>query len=317
MLEHLLDPFEIYRIPLDDWTQTAVDWLVQNFRPAFQAIRWPVAETLNALENFLVVIPPSIFLAFLFLVAWQFAGIRTATFCALAMAFLGFIGIWEESMVTLAMIITAVAFCALMGLPLGIWCGRSDRAEAVARPILDVMQTLPAFVYLVPIVMLVGIGNVPGVIITIFFALPPIIRLTSLGIRGVPESIVEAAYAFGSSDRQVLFKIQVPLAARTIMAGLNQTLMMALAMVTIASMIAVEGLGQLVLRGIGRLDVGLAALGGIGIVLLAMILDRVTQSVGVVERGKRGWNRRGPIGLLLSLAGRRRLRAGAERSVLK
>jgi glycine betaine/proline transport system permease protein len=165
------------------------------------------------------------------------------------------------------------------------------------------MQTTPAFVYLVPIVMLFGIGNVPGVVVTIIFALPPLIRLTNLGIRQVPADLVEAARSFGASPWQLLFKVQLPLALPTIMAGVNQTLMMALSMVVIASMIAVGGLGQLVLRGIGRLDMGMATIGGVAIVLLAIILDRITQAMGRQQGGKasRHWYDRGPAGLIRQL----------------
>ncbi|HHU7252909.1 TPA: ABC transporter permease subunit, partial [Escherichia coli] len=168
------------------------------------------------------------------------------------------------------------------------------------RPLLDAMQTTPAFVYLVPIVMLFGIGNVPGVVVTIIFALPPIIRLTILGINQVPADLIEASRSFGASPSQMLFKVQLPLAMPTIMAGVNQTLMLALSMVVIASMIAVGGLGQMVLRGIGRLDMGLATVGGVGIVILAIILDRLTQAVGrdSRSRGNRRWYTTGPVGLL-------------------
>ncbi|KMQ81785.1 glycine betaine transporter membrane protein, partial [Lasius niger] len=184
------------------------------------------------------------------------------------------------------LVLTALFFCILIGLPLGIWLARSKHAAKVIRPLLDAMQTTPAFVYLVPIVMLFGIGNVPGVVVTIIFALPPIVRLTILGIKQVPEDLIEAAESFGASPRQLLFKVQLPLAMPTIMAGVNQTLMLALSMVVIASMIAVGGLGQMVLRGIGRLDMGLAAIGGVGIVILAIILDRLTQSLGRDRRSK-------------------------------
>ncbi|MBG6245704.1 hypothetical protein CS369_14670 [Candidatus Symbiopectobacterium sp. 'North America'] len=181
------------------------------------------------------------------------------------------------------------------------WLARSERAAKVVRPLLDAMQTTPAFVYLVPIVMLFGIGNVPGVVVTIIFALPPIVRLTILGIRQVPADLVEAAEPFGASPHQMLFKVQLPLAMPTIMAGVKQTLMLALSMVVIASMIEVGGLGQMVLRGIGRLDMGLAAVGGVGIVILAIILDRLTQSLGRDRRshGNQSWYRTGPLGLIL------------------
>jgi glycine betaine/proline transport system permease protein len=240
------------------------------------------------------------------LLAWQASGRRLAIGAVISMAFVGLIGAWAETMVTLSLVITSVFFCLVIGLPTGIWLARSERATAVMRPILDAMQTTPAFVYLVPVVMLFGIGNVPGVVVTIIFALPPLIRLTSLGIRQVPEDLVEAARSFGASRSQLLFKVQLPLAMPTIMAGVNQTLMLALSMVVIASMIAVGGLGQMVLRGIGRLDMGLATIGGVGIVILAIILDRMTQAVGQARRDKptRHWYESGPAGLVMRLTGR-------------
>ena len=186
----------------------------------------------------------------------------------------------------------------LLGLPLGILMARSERLEKIARPLLDAMQTTPAFVYLVPVVMLFGIGNVPGVVVTIVFALPPLIRLTNLGIRQVRPDLIEAALAFGASPWQLLTRVQLPLAMPTIMAGINQTLMLALSMVVIASMIAVGGLGQMVLRGIGRLDMGLATIGGLGIVILAIILDRITQAMATQERKSGRWYESGPLGLL-------------------
>lgn len=299
MLSTLLNPFNNYTIPFAQWVQASVDWMTVAFRPAFQAARWPVAHLLDGLQGFFVSIPQSIFLLCLLLVGWQVAGLRTAVLCTLAMAFLGLIGVWQQTMVTLALICSAVVFSVAIGLPVGILVARNDRAEAIVRPVLDVMQTLPAFVYLVPIVMLVGIGNVPGVMITIVFALPPIVRLTNLGIRSVEPSIVEAAYAFGSTSWQVLWKVEMPLAIRAITTGVNQTLMMALAMVTYASMIAVQGLGLLVLRGIGRLDMGLAAIGGIGIVVLAMVIDRLTQAATQSERERRRQARKRPLSVLM------------------
>jgi len=215
---------------------------------------------------------------------------------------MGFIGAWEESMITLSLVITAVLFSVIIGLPLGIWSAKSDTVDKVLRPILDGIQTTPAFVYLIPIVMLFGIGNVPGVIVTIIFALPPLIRLTNLGIRQVPEDLIEASRSFGASSSQMLWKVQIPVAMPTIMAGINQTLMLSLSMVVVASMIAVGGLGQMVLSGIGRLDVGLAAVGGLGIVLLAIILDRLTQEMGKVDKhDKRKWYEKGPIGCITNL----------------
>ena len=214
------------------------------------------------------------------LIAWRISGWRVAIFSVIAMIFLGYLGIWELTMVTLAMVLSALVFCAAVGIPLGILAARSNRIEAAIRPVLDVMQTIPTFAYLVPVVMLFSIGNVSGVIATIVFSLPPIVRLTNLGIRQVPRDVVEASLAFGSTSWQTLREVQVPLATRTIMAGLNQTLMLSLSMVVIASMIGAQGLGDPVRSGINNLQPGLAAVGGIGIVILAIVLDRITQALG-------------------------------------
>jgi glycine betaine/proline transport system permease protein len=243
-------------------------------------MQWPVNQILAGFETALLAVPFLVFLVVACALAWRVAGRNVAIFTGVAMVFLDLVGIWDPSMTTLAMVLTAVLFCALVGIPLGIWAGRSDRFAAGIRPVLDIMQTTPAFVYLVPVVMLFGVGIVPGVIATIIFSMPPIIRLTSLGIRQVSGELVEAGLAFGATPRQILFEIQIPLALRAILAGLNQTLMLSLSMVVIAALIGAEGLGLIVFQGIGRLDVGLAALGGIGIVLIAIVLDRLTQAVG-------------------------------------
>jgi len=280
-------PSDSLTIPLDDWVDIIIKgWLVPNFRDAFQAIQWPVREVLDSLNLLLNAIPMPIFTLVLVLIALGTAGRGVAIFTLLALVFLDLINVWPATMTTLAMILTAVVFCAIVGIPLGIVAARSDRSASVIRPILDIMQTIPPFVYLVPIVMLFGVGMVPGIIATIIFALPPVIRLTNLGIRGVPEDLVEAAYAFGSTPRQVLWEVQIPLALRTIMAGLNQTLMLALSMAVIAALIGAGGLGLTVYTGLGRLDVGAAAEGGVGIVLLAIILDRITQALGEQKQAK-------------------------------
>jgi glycine betaine/proline transport system permease protein len=276
-----LRPSDYYVMPLDEWVEVAVkDWLVPNARWLFQAIKWPVDQVLAGLEGFLMSVPFAAFLVVVTALAWRIAGRGVAIFTFLSLFFLDLIGVWSETMTTLSMILTAVVFCAIVGVPLGIVAARSDRFATGIRPVLDIMQTIPPFVYLVPIVMLFGVGIVPGVIATIIFALPPVIRLTNLGIRQVQSELVEAAYAFGSTPRQVLFEVQIPLALRTIMAGLNQTLMLSLSMAVIAALIGAGGLGLTVFTAIGRLDVGLAALGGIGIVLVAIILDRITQALG-------------------------------------
>lgn len=299
---NILNPFEEALIPFDDWTNKGIDWLVENFREVFLATKAPIDVVLKAIESFLLFLNPYVVILFFVLLALQFSSKKLAFGTVVSFFAIGFIGAWEESMITLSLVITAVLFSIVLGLPLGIWSAKSDTVDKVLRPILDAMQTTPAFVYLIPIVMLFGIGNVPGVIVTIIFALPPLIRLTNLGIRQVPDDLVEASRSFGASSYQMLWKVQIPVAMPTIMAGINQTLMLALSMVVIASMIAVGGLGQMVLRGIGRLDIGLAAVGGLGIVLLAVILDRLTQEMGNKDKNdKRKWFEKGPIGFVYKL----------------
>jgi glycine betaine/proline transport system permease protein len=293
----IFHPFDEALIPFGSWTNQAIDWTVENFRDFFLLVKIPIEVMLQFTENFLLSLSPYVVILFFVLAALQFSTKKLALGTLISFSTIGLIGAWEESMITLSLVITAVVFSILIGLPLGIWSARSDRVNSIIRPVLDAMQTTPAFVYLIPIVMLFGIGNVPGVIVTIIFALPPLIRLTNLGIRQVPEDLIEASRSFGADEKQMLFKVQLPVAMPTIMAGINQTLMLALSMVVIASMIAVGGLGQMVLRGIGRLDIGLAAVGGLGIVLLAVILDRLTQAMGHKDKDdKTRWFQKGPIG---------------------
>jgi glycine betaine/proline transport system permease protein len=271
--------FEDKLIPLDTWVSQFVDWLVDNYREFFQAIKWPVEQTLNGFDAGLNALPPLVVIAVITLAAWRFSGRWLAVFSIVTLTFIGLLGLWEDTMTTLAMVLSAVIFCALVGIPLGICAGRSDGFESGIRPVLDAMQTTPAFVYLVPIVMLFSVGNVAGVLATIVFALPPIIRLTSLGIRQVHPELVEAAQAFGATRWQVLRRVQVPLVIPTILAGLNQTIMMALSMVVIAALIGAGGLGSPVILGLNTLDIGRAVIGGLGIVLMAIVLDRLTQSM--------------------------------------
>ncbi|CAH6832298.1 MULTISPECIES: glycine betaine/L-proline ABC transporter permease ProW [Vibrio] len=300
-----LNPFAEAVLPVDTWVESGLNWLVEHGRPLFQAIRVPIDFILSSFETALVSTPAPFMLIILFLVAWQFSNLKLGVATAVSLTFIGLIGAWSEAMTTLSLVMTSVFFCLLIGLPMGIWLARSNTAAKFVRPILDAMQTTPAFVYLVPIVMLFGIGNVPGVVVTIIFALPPVVRLTILGIQQVPEELIEAGHSFGASKKQMLYRIQLPLALPTIMAGVNQTLMLSLSMVVIASMIAVGGLGQMVLRGIGRLDMGLAAVGGLGIVILAILLDRITQVLGVnAGNTKLRWYRMGPVSLVLNALNR-------------
>lgn len=276
-----MSPSDILIIPFDDWVNLLVrDWLVPNFRPLFRALQVPITLVLNGLDDFFGAVPMLITTAVFALLAWRYAGRGVAIFTLIGFAFIDLIGLWPETMTTLSMILTSVVFCAVIGVPVGILAARSALTWKIVRPILDIMQTIPSFVYLVPIVMLFGVGMAPGIIATIIFALPPIIRLTNLGIRNVRGDLIEAAEAFGSTRWQMLIEVQLPLAMRTIMAGLNQTLMLALSMVVITALIGAGGLGLVVNTGLGRLDVGGATAGGVGIVILAIVLDRITQGLG-------------------------------------
>ena len=288
-------------LPLEAWINQGLGWVVANFRPFFQAVRTPIDATLTGVSDVLLAAPSLTVIAIIGLLAWQFTSRALAIGTVLALLVVAMLGIWPEAMITLSLVLTSLVFCMVIGLPLGIFLASSDRAQNLLRPLLDAMQTTPAFVYLVPVVMLFGIGNAPGVIVTIIFALPPLVRLTNLGIRQVRPDLIEAARAYGASPWQLLTRVQFPLAMPNIMAGINQSLMLSLSMVVIASMIAVGGLGQMVLRGIGRLDMGLATVGGLGIVLLAITLDRLTQAMGQPRRGARHWYQTGPAGFVMRL----------------
>ena len=299
------DGFALQRLwdgsmPVEAWINDGLGWVVTHFRPFFQTVRLPIDATLGGVQSLLTTLPSLAMIALVAMLAWQFAGRAIAAGTAVALLLVAMLGVWPEAMVTLSLVLTSLVFCMVIGLPLGVLLASSDRAERLMRPPLDAMQTTPAFVYLVPVVMLFGIGDVPGVIVTIVFALAPLVRLTNLGIRQVRPDLVEAARAYGASPWQMLTKVQLPLAMPSIMAGINQALMLSLSMVVIASMIAVGGLGQMVLRGIGRLDMGLATVGGLGIVLLAITLDRLTQAMGRSRRSTaRHWWQTGPAGLVV------------------
>ena len=198
-------------------------------------------------------------------------------------------GFWNETMQTLALVLSSTIIALIMGLPLGIWSANSKRCDKILHPILDLMQTMPAFVYLIPAVLFFGLGTVPGAFATIIFAMPPVVRLTSLGIKQVPKNVIEASRSFGATPMQLLFKVQLPLALPTIMTGINQTILMSLSMVVIAAMIAAGGLGEIVLKGITQMKIGLGFEGGIAVVILAIILDRITQgwAKGKVNKQKK------------------------------
>ncbi|MFB9981377.1 ABC transporter permease [Mesorhizobium kowhaii] len=297
------NPFANPVLPVGDWVADFVRWLVTNYRFVFQAMKAPIDTVLSGVEYGLRSCPPMIFIALVFLFAWQVARLRVAIFVAVAFILIGLIGAWPEAMTTLAIIITSVVVCCVVGIPVGILIAQNDLLQDILRPVLDFLQTIPSFVYLVPIVMLFGIGNVAGVVVTIIYAVSPLIRLTNLGIRQVRHDLVEASNAFGASRWQSLVKVQLPLARPTIMAGISQTIMLSLSMSVIASMISVTGLGQMVLRGIGRLDIALATTGGLGIVLIAMVVDRISNGFGQSSRDRlhKSWIEAGPIGAIRRL----------------
>lgn len=282
----MLQADDLAVFPVDAWIQDGVRWVALNLRPIFLAMKWPVESLLNFNDTILHAIPFPIAVIGTFLLAYRLAGLNIAGFSAVSLIVIAAMGVWSEALTTLSLITTAIVFCAAIGIPAGIWCARSDRVWNIMRPVLDIMQTTPSFVYLVPVVMLFGVGTVPGGIAVVTAASPPLIRFTNLGIRMVDREILEAGLAFGADRRQLLWEIQLPLAIPTILGGLNQTVLTAMVMSVVVAMIGAEGLGLVVLQGLGRLNVGRAAVGGIAIVLLAMMLDRITQKLATPNAAK-------------------------------
>jgi glycine betaine/proline transport system permease protein len=263
----------------------AIDLGFRNFSRAYgdalEAFFEPLLYFMVWLEKLLIVTPWPIIILIMAGLAWIGARSWPAVVGTVASFFvIGYLGMWEDTMATLAIISVATLVCIVTGIPLGIWMARSDRIQAIITPVLDVMQTIPSFVYLIPVVMLLGIGKVPGLLAVCIYAVPPIVRLTNLGIRLVDKEVLEAADAFGANYRQKLFDVQVPLALPNIFAGVNQTIMMSLAMVVIASMIGVRGLGVPVLRAISNQYLALGLMNGLAIVALAIIFDRISQNFG-------------------------------------
>jgi glycine betaine/proline transport system permease protein len=232
---------------------------------------------LNAIGLVVAGAPWPVTMAVILVLAWQIAGPRVAVFSTAALAYLAVLGFWEKSMETVSLLGTATLLCLMVGIPLGIWCGRSQRFYAAVRPVLDFMQTMPAFVYLIPVIALFGIGKPPGVIATMIFGTPPVVRLTALGIQGVPATVREAALAYGATEWFLLTRVDLPLALPSIMTGINQTILMCLSMVVIASLIGAKGLGEDVLNALQYAAVGQGLLAGIAILLCAMIIDRIVQ----------------------------------------
>lgn len=274
---------------LDNATAQVIDvsvsWMKKSWVAFFDVLTAGLRATLEFIETMFVETPwPVVALASV-LMAWRLSGQRAMIFAAAGLAYLGLFGFWEKSMATMALIATSVVICVVIGIPLGVLCAKSRRANAVLEPILDIMQTLPTFVYLIPAVAFFSIGKPPGVIATVIFALPPIVRLTALGIRHVPGHVREAADAFGATPMQMLLKVELPLAVPSIRLGVNQTIMMCLSMVVVAAMIGAGGLGLDVIRSLQHLKTGQGFLAGIAIVVCAMVLDRVVR--GREQGGRR------------------------------
>jgi glycine betaine/proline transport system permease protein len=267
----------MYRIPIGDIFAEIVYWLSSTFRAFFDAIRSAVNGIVSAIEWLLDLLPFWGFALIIAVAAYFLSGKGMVIFSVIGLLLIGSMGLWSETVSTLALIITSTLISLVIGIPLGILSAKSRLVNKIMRPLLDFMQTMPAFVYLIPAVFFFRIGVVPAAVATVIFSMPPAIRLTNLGIRQVPEELIEAGQSFGSNWKQMLFKIQLPQAMPTIMAGINQCIMLSLSMVVIASMIGGRGLGDVVLTGITSLDVGMGFEGGIAVVIIAIILDRLTQ----------------------------------------
>ncbi|WP_439617343.1 ABC transporter permease [Shinella sp.] len=270
---------------IGDGVDSVVNYILDNFSPLLDTIALMIGTVTDGIQNLLLATPLPVGLAIFVLLSLWRVSFGFAVFTGLSLWLVGHMGLWQAMMESLSLVIASTLIAMAIGLPLGIAMARSNRAAAIVRPVLDLMQTMPAFVYLIPAAMFFGLGAVPGTIATVIFSMPPVVRLTNLGIRQVHVEFVEAGNAFGCTSSQLLFKVQLPNAMPSIMAGINQTIMLSLSMVVIASMIGAGGIGNTVLTGIQRLDVGTGFEGGIAVVILAVILDRITQSLGKERAG--------------------------------
>ncbi|RAV22896.1 ABC transporter permease [Paenibacillus contaminans] len=267
------------KIPISSWVEKAVDWLSGNLEWLFGFIASIIEGTVH-LFSLLFHFPPAWVLIVLVAIwAYRAAGLMLGIFSLIGLFLIDNLGFWEHTMDTLALVMTSALISIVVGLPLGIWCARNKTVQNAVTPMLDFMQTMPAFVYLIPAVTFFGLGVVPGVIASVIFAVPPTIRLTNLGIRQVPFDLIEAADSFGTTSAQKLWKVQFPLALPTLMAGINQTIMLSLSMVVIASMIGAQGLGADVYRAVTQLKTGEGFEAGLAVVILAIVLDRLTQHI--------------------------------------
>ncbi|SER51354.1 glycine betaine/proline transport system substrate-binding protein [Gracilibacillus ureilyticus] len=268
-------------LPVAEWIDNFVDWTKSAFSFAFDPIKNEFGDFIEGTAELLSEVPPSIIIIIVALLAFFISGKKVGLpiFSIIGLLFILNQDIWEELMFTFTLILFASVISVVIGIPLGILMSKSRWAQIIITPILDFMQTMPAFVYLIPAVVFFGIGMVPGVFASVVFATPPVVRFTNLGIRQVSSELVEAADAFGTTGSQKLFKVELPMAKKTIMAGVNQTVMLSLSMVVIASMIGAPGLGDLVLSALQRSQGGQGFVAGLGIVILAIIIDRMTQNL--------------------------------------
>ncbi|MCF1595854.1 ABC transporter permease [Streptomyces muensis] len=284
----------LFTIDLGTPVQYAVDWLTEHLGGFFDAVSSVMTDLVNAFL-FVLTAPHALVITVVFAVLAFFAcKWGFAAFTVVAFLLIQGMGLWTEAMQTLAVVLVASTLAVVIGVPIGVWAARGRLASAIVRPALDFMQTLPVFVYLIPAVAFFGIGLVPGVVATTIFAVPPAVRLTELGIRQVDKEVVEAAHAFGAKPRQILREVQLPLALPSIMAGVNQVIMLALSMVVIAGMVGAQGLGTIVVRGVSNLDVGVGFQGGLAVVFLAIFLDRTTGALAAPRQRRPRKNRTRP-----------------------
>jgi glycine betaine/proline transport system permease protein len=273
------------KLPIADWIDAFVDWLTSTFEVAFDGISNVLETVVEGLVSILSFIPSYLFIILLTIVAWKLANKGIALFTFIGLLLVDNLGYWDPMLDTLALVLSSVIISIIIGVPTGIWASQKKTIKQIVVPILDFMQTMPAFVYLIPAIFFFNIGVVPGVVASVIFAMPPTIRLTILGIQQVPSDITEATEAFGSTTSQKLFKVQLPLAMPTILAGINQSIMLALSMVVIAAMVGAPGLGADVYRAVTQIQIGRGFEAGIAIVVVAIILDRITQNIGNKNQG--------------------------------
>ena len=268
----------IPRIPLGEWVDAFVTSLYAHFEGLFRGFSYVIGGFVDLLTNFLTLIPAFLMIIIVcFLVWYTTRKISLVVFALIGLLFILNINYWGQTMQTLALVLTSVIISIIVGIPIGILASQNERFSKILRPTLDFMQTMPAFVYLIPAITFFGVGVVPGIIASVIFAMPPTIRFTDLGIRQVPEDLIEAANAFGSTTSQKLFKVQLPLATGTIMAGVNQSIMLSLSMVVTASLVGAPGLGVDVYRSVTQVNIGMGFEAGLAIVVIAIVLDRITQ----------------------------------------